>query len=322
MTDPVPTNIRSPRGSALLMALQPAQGTLATSFGSGIRFWTNEDNLPLSQPIQQEPRGAMTQDRGDDVSIQHDLPDGEPGRIVVKATAESVEFILRSLWGQFSGGVFTLNTQQKEFFTLAYVESPVLSDAQNLVRWGDVMFHRIIIRAQDLAEVLIEAEFIHSGRTVGTNGDVTLPLGMNFDSALPADQNVFTHRDSEFFRGAVELREASMLMELSINGINRDSQSGGVRPRKLGPAMASLEVTAQVSDEIWDVLKNADAGTEEDFRFRTKAPSPLKTWTMDLKKTRFSFNPLSCVDLGAVDFVGRARAVVGSSSEFVNFALS
>ena len=322
MVEVVPTNVRSPRTSAILMALQSAEGTLATDFSSGARLWENETSLPVSQPIQEEPRGAETQDLSDDVSMRHDAPDGEAGRIVCKATPESVEFILRSIWGQFSGGAFTLNTQPKEFFSLALVESSVLSEAQKLVRWRDVMFRRVVFKAADFEEVIIDAEYIHSGRTVGVNGDVTLPT-LNVDKPGPADTNIFSYRASEFFRGtSVELRQSRIEVTLDVSGVSDHSETGGVRTRKLGPAQAIIEVVAQVSDEAWTVLTNADAGTEEGFRFSSKSPSPVKTWRLDIKNTRFSFDPLSRVDLNVVDFVGRGKAMVGSGGSFVGFTLS
>lgn len=322
MTDPTVTNPRSPRTTAVMLAAQIDQATPAADFSSGIRLWTNTENLPLSRPLNERGRGAMTRNLGDDASLRYNLPDNRGGRIIAKATPEAVEFLLRSNWGPFGGGAFTLLSQPAEFFTVAYVESVVGADSQKVVRYPGAFFHRITIRALDLGELLLDAEFVSSPRLVDTNAAVTLP-SMLPDRAAPADLNVFAHRSVEFFRGtSVEIRQSMVELILQQNGRNRYSMTGGVRAYKVGPTLAELSFSGMITNEVWDIVDNADAGTRENFRFRATAPTPAKTWTTDLKNTRFVFDPIERPDLNAIELRGRARAMVGPAESFVDILLS
>lgn len=304
-----------------MIAEQSAQGSPATTFST--RLWTEDDKFAIGTPKRDHGGQAMTQEEGDDVSSRYNLPDESSGRILVKATPESVDFLLRSNWGPLTGSNYTLQSQVPKFFTVAFVESVVGSDLQKMIRYPDAFFHRLTFIIRDLGPVLIDAEFISAPKLVSTNAGL---VAMTPDDPAPADINVFTMRDAEFRRDPaasnVDIRFSAIVATLDQRGTNAFSMTGEVRTRKLGRTRASLVVSAQISDEVWILIDNSTAGTKEALRVRTTAPSPAKTLTLDFFNTNFQFEETGRAGLDMVEAVGEAIATRDALGNFVTLTLS
>lgn len=326
MVAPIPTKIRAGRSSAVFLGVQSAEGTVLSDFtGAGAaRLWTNDAKIDESPDLNDGGGFSMTQFDGDDESSLYELLLPRQVVLVVKATPKSAELLLRSNWGTFSGGVFTLKPQVGEWMTLAYVESVVGADAQRAPRLRDVFFHKLTLVVGDNEEATFVAEYEAKALVPGVNADLTLPV-MTVDDAAPADKNVFAGRLGEFRRdptGAnVDVRISTVRVVLEQRIISGYAMTSGAEIHKGGKTRASLDFVGEANAESLKLLDDGVADVLQTFRVRLTAPSPSTTLTFDMPNAKFQFLPGGPDGRGSHEIEGEALATVKGST-FVGITLS
>lgn len=325
MTAPAATQVRSARKMAVLLAPQPTEGTAVSDFTLAIRLWTAKAPLDGGAPKADGGGLAMTTDFSDHAGSRY-IPRLRPfDKLVMMATPESVKMLLRSNWGPFAAGAFTLKTSINELFTLALVESTTAGDGQKVVRVRDVFFHRMKFLIRELGPVVVEAEYHGRASAVDTNAAVTLPA-LEQDDPSPADSNVFSHRLTEFRRDPggvnVDLEIAELALTLDQRGANPYAMtSGGTRTYKMGKTKATATIKAKAADENWAMIVDARAGTKRTFRTNLSAPSPASLLRFDMHNMDFDFVAAGPDGRGSWSFEAEGAATASGGS-FVDISLT
>lgn len=290
---PIPTNVRSARQVALLMAAQSALGTPITAFAAAPVLWTRSSEVPVSPEKSidfwmSEPVAPAPIER-------FNIGDRPAGRTVISLTPDSLELLLRSNWGPKAGNDFTLKTQVAEWFTLAWVEHAAAGDIGKVIRIVDTWFHRLTMRASFPRGILAgSAAFL--GRRILTDDKGS--GGLTFPGSWSPGRNPFTINDAAFVRdpsGAniqIRLRELEVLFDQRAAPHEWDMGDLSYRVLKAGPADIGVWFRAEVSDQAWAVISDSRAGTKRQFRFTATAQAPAKTLTITLNEVDFTFDEI------------------------------
>lgn len=327
----VPTlnSTRTGRKSAILAAIQSAKGVPTNDFtgASAMRFFLDSGRADVGRIKNDDGGLSMTTAQSDHVSSRYNRPDAPQDTIRAKLTPQSAEFLLRSNWGPFSGGSFTLSSQVNEWLTLAYIESVIGADLQRAFRLQDTFFHRLTIRAlgdPENNEVVAEAEyFARKSFDAEINSDLVLPP-MVQGSAAPADRDVFAGRNVELsiVDDALDLRWSELEIVLDQRGRSEFSMTSNLRTvLKSGKARATIGFRGEVNKESMGVLIDARAGTKKQFRVKMTEPVTGKILQFDFFNADFDFESTGPEGLDTVEFQAEAAATVSGSS-FVDIGLS
>ena len=324
------TSRRAATLTALLMAKQSAYGTIATDFSSPTadtaRLWTAGVGVGVGR-LKKRPQGWMTTSLAGGTTGSHSLPDRSVGAFVALATPESLEMLLRSNWGAFAVGSFTLASQVNEYFTLGWVESRLSGSTQKLVRVKDAWCHELTLRSVGVGRLTLEAQY--AARTtpdtaLNSLGAIVLP---SLTSDVPPDVNLFSTRTCQLIRdplGAnVDLRYAELELTFRQQVTAEHWMTDGFGVHKKGLTEVELAVRGYVSDETWAILNDNRSDTKRRFRLVATAPSPAKTLQIDLYEMNLEVGELG--HRGPREYRAlelRGVAAVDSSSNFVTISLT
>ena len=321
------TRIRSGRASQLLLAFQSAKGTIVTNFSSAAKLWTDLAEIPVGPE-----KSAIEDDMhtsGPRTGARFSEIDVPAGQVLAIATPESVEYLLRSNFGAFAAGAFTLAEKiaATQFLTIGWVENTASGAAEKFCRVRDAWFGRLEILLDNLGRLVLRGEYggtvLAEPLALNALGGVTLPTA----PMAPADVNPFTVRSATLVRDPAGLNVSIRIDKLRISldqGMEHDSDDmapGSFWIFKSGPLYADVDVEGVVSDESWAIISDARAGTKRRFRVVASASSPAKTLTMDFYEMDFKVLPLGHEgrDYQRFRAIGRAH-VTGSS--FVSIAMA
>lgn len=325
----VPTNVRVGRIAALLVGVQTAKGTPVSDFTSGAngRAWSDAYGDDLG-PLKSNAGGWMTQPLLE-TDARYGVGKLAQGSLTAKATPQSLGWFLRSNWGSYSGGVWTLLGQVNEWLSFGWVENVLTGATQYFHRISDAWLHSLTLRATPYDPLTIEAEYAAEvvGTPVALNalGGITLPAApMN-----PDDVNVFPGRMVKLFRDPTGANVEIALHSFAITfdqglGSMWDMAGGKWRVYKVGhPGPRVLvEFTAHVSDETWGILTQSRAGTKERYRITAAAEDPTQTLTIDLYQMDFEFDLVGHAGQRFVQFSAIGQAHRDSDGNFVTIALT
>lgn len=323
---PASAGVRIADKGAVLMAVQTGEGAVVTDFTTAgtARLWTNDALIDGGTGKNEQGGTSMTSEQ-DHESSRYEIVLPKEGRLIVKATPESVEFLLRSNWGPFSSGTFTLSNQVNEWFTLLYLESVIDGDSQKAFRLVDTFFHRVTILAADHAEVLLDVEYASRSRLIGANSGLTLPT-LAPNSAAPADLNVFAVDDVEFVRDPagdnVKIRNSSIGARFDQQAAIDDAMTrDDAVVHKMGDELVSIAFSGQATAESVKMLEDAAANSKQTFRTTLTAPSPASTLTLEMNNMDFDVEGLGHVGLDSRELVGTGVATLLGSA-FVDIMLT
>lgn len=325
-----PTKVRAGRATALLAGLQAAKETAVSDFtaSTGVgRLWTDiaQDD---AAPSKSDPAGWMMVPQLE-TGGRYSSSRAFAGGLVCKATPKSLEILLRSNWGGFAAGAFTLANQVNEWLSLGWVENAASGATEYFHRIHDAWIHRLTLLSGRGGPILIEAEYAAERDTapVALNaiGGITLP-------ARPIavdDQNVFAGRSVRLFRDPTgdnqELDLHSLEVTIDQNLGTRWSMMDGapmVFKRGFPGPRVTISIEAHVADETWALLSNARAGTKQRFRLQATAVAPAKTLQIDFYEVDFEVQPLGHDGLRYVEFAGVGQAHRDDSGNFVSISLT
>lgn len=323
----VPTKVRAGRVTAVLLGLQSAFGTPVSNFtaaGAG-RVWSNEAGIDAAVEFT-EAGGWMTQPQMEPGAKE---PHARRGVIPIKATPTSLERLLRSNWGPFAAGAFTLASQVNEWLSVGWVESVVGGSTEFFYRQHDAWVHRLTLRASKVGALMAFAEYAAESDAdpVALNalGGITLPGA----PMSVVDKNIFAGRSVRFFRDPAGANVEIDLHSIAVH-IDQNLASDWDMMRQLmsvykaghpGPRVL-VEVFGYVSDETWAILTDARAGTRRRFRLTATAPSPAKTLTIDFYEMDFRVRELGHRGNRYRPFHGRGEAHRSDSGDFVGITMA
>lgn len=270
----VPTNLRVAQKGAFFAGFQTALGTAVTDFTAATAKNFMTEVVPVWASPEPEVERFMGADLGPDDGAVWVHPDEPVGVVELKGTPTSLEWLLKSNFGTYAAGAFTLATgvSATRWLTLAWVEDRALGTASTLylIRHRDSWFHRVALEWTPTQRHL-RLLGSYAGRKVLTQllnaGGITLP-------AVPmtvADKSVFPSENTTLVRdpaGAnVALRWSDMKLTLDQGlGQEWDMAAGLTDVYKKGPLTATLEFTSQWSDETHAILALTRANTKAQYR--------------------------------------------------------
>lgn len=280
---------RAGRAGALFLAPQAAYGTAVDNFAAATarRVWSGSVDVSPALETLSPPNEAMVVDRGPASAAAHDTRRGPAGAIAAQATFQSVEYLLRSNWGAFAGGLFTLAPQINERFTVGWAENVagVGTSAQRFARVRDAWFHRVTLDVDSRGEATLLGEYAGEARlnaALNALGPVTLPSA----PMAPTDQNVFAGRSATLRRDPsgtndeVTFERLRVIFEQKLEA--RWTKSNGWRVTKSGRASVSLGWSARAANLGWAILDDVNSQTRRRYRLTLTAPNPTRAWTIDL----------------------------------------
>jgi hypothetical protein len=295
----LPTNVRAGKVTALLAGLQAAKGTAIADFTTGDagRVWSDA-YLDDVGPLKSDPAGWMTAPQME-TGARFTTPRPINGLIAAKATPTLLEWLLRSCWGTFAGGQFTLSSYVSEWLTLAWVESVVAGAAGKFHRVYDAFIHQLTLRAAPLQPMTLLAGYAAAREVapldIADLVGVTLPA----DPMTPDDLNVFPWKKVRLFRDPLGDNEEIALqsVEVSIDcGLIQewDMMQGRFLVAKGGfpGPRVTLTFEAHVSDETWEVLQAAIDDTKTIYRLVALAQAPATQLAIDFHDMDFEVEPL------------------------------
>lgn len=322
------TNLRAPHEGALFAGFQSAKGSAVSDFTASDtwRLWTDFVSLDVGP----EPVGEAWQD----IELGPPAAGAVIGRqsptaiAEIKLTAASAEALLRSNFGAFAGGSFTLATQiaSTRWLTLAWVEDRHLgtTSSKRIVRVSDAWCHRLSINAPEHPGIVtVRAEF--AGRAVTeevlSSSGVTLPTA----PMRPADDVVATTSGITVTRApagsAVAQRVYGMRLGLSQGLAHEWDQSAfSYDVWKTGKLRAELELDVPHADESAAFLTRALAGNTD--RYQVAVTVGSSTLTLDLYEVLLRVDPFGQAGRAQPTIRVRGFARVDSSSNFVSITLS
>lgn len=272
----VPTRVRSARATALFAAFQAAFGTPVSDFttAAAARLWTELARPWIGPQVYLE--AFMDADGGpSDAALDVD-PDKPEGTLLVKGTPTALEWLLRSNYGAFAAGAFSLATgiSSSRWLTLGWVEDRFngTSSLERLVRIRDAWVHRLALAwagAGDGKQLLLEASW--AGRKALSQllnaGGITLPA----TPMSAPDKDPFPAANTTLVRDPAGANVSLRWRDLRVTfnqGLGRDWDMGAGLwdVYKAGPLEAQLAFTSDWSDETWDLVDLARAKTKSTFR--------------------------------------------------------
>ena len=328
------TNPRVARSVRSLMALQGAKGTPASDFtvADSESLWTESKEHDHGR-LRVEPGPWMTSDEGETVDSDAELPRARGGRVFAQLTPKNVELLLRNSWGPLAAGAFTLDSQVNEHASFAWVEDRFLaaSPAQRLVRIYDAWTRRLEIAVDSIGKSMISGMFAGERRDffeLDAVGGLTLPAA----PMTPGDRNVFAGRSASLVLDPtglnVPLPFDTLLLSLDQQMLEGEDgywdmmrMASGVF--KQGKPIVQLQVSALLGDQWWDVIDDLESEVRNHFRLTLTAPSPAKTFTVDLYEVAMVVEPLRYDgQTGRPMFTGTGRAYDDKSGNFVDLTLT
>lgn len=325
-----PTKVRAGRATALLAALQAAKGTAVTNFtaATGVgRLWTDKGQDDAS-PSKSDPAGWMLLPQLE-TGARYSASRAIAGTLACKATPKSLEILLRSNWGAFAAGSFSLASQVNEWLSLGWVENVASGASEYFHRIHDAWIHRIRLHGGRRGALLLEAAYAAERDTapVALNalGGITLPAA----PIAVDDKNVFAGRQVRLFRdptGAnqeIDLHSIEITLDQNL-GTGWDMMAGAPMVFKKGfpGPRVTIRFEAHVADETWTLISNARAGTKQRFRLQASAVSPAKTLQIDFYEVDFEVEPLGHEGRRYVTFAGVGQAHRDGSGNFVSISLT
>lgn len=320
--------------SRLLAAFQTVKGTAVDDFTTAATatLWTEEPQVDVGR-IKSRPGPFMTQLEAEDTTGRISMPEQPNGTMRILATPKSVEWMLRSNWGPFAAGAFTLKSQIPEFLTLAWVEDYRAGATQNLIRIRDAWFHTVTFETGRDGRLVIVGEYaarapgrLDPGVTVDALDALPGPVVLPASPMTPDDLGKFPNIIGEWRRDPtssdVQIRISSL--ELSFNQNLRAEwvETSGFEVSKLGKTQALVEFRGNVSNETWAILNNARSETKDRFRLILKTTTtPVLTLTFDLFDVDFEIERLGYLPgRQYVEFVATGKANK-KGSDFVGITL-
>lgn len=319
MVTPAETLRRVGRLSRILAGFQTAKGTIVDDFTTAAAavVWAENVKLPAHLPKNDVP-DWMTQLETQDESSRHSLPDRAAGQLIGPATPKNIEWFLRSNWGPFAAGSFSLASQINEWLTLAYVESISAGSTERLVRIRDAWIHRLTVSAAMPRGLLILQGDWAGRRTSNRLLNAGAPVVLPASPMTPPDFGFFAVRTAEFLRDPIGLNErirfSNLEIQLEQQVRTEHTATDGWEVWKQGKAKVRVVLRGNVSEETWALIDANRAGTKFPFRLVavSSGGSPM-TLTIDLQNVDFTFENIG-FDPGRryVDF--EAEGMAGKST--------
>lgn len=322
----VGTNVRAGRSTRVILGLQSAKGTAVSALGgaSAISVRLPEAGFDPS-PEWNDPAWMSTGGAGA-VGGERIIPRPKTGLLFARPTPATLEWFFRSHWGPLAGGAFTRKTQVNEWATVALVENRFSSTAEKVVRLYDAWLHQVQLSVDSagrcglLAFVAAELDDV---RPLNALSGVTLPAA----GMTPTDVNECPGRSAVLRRDPSGANAVVPFERLSIGFdgglISRWSMAEGkCRVYSSGHRRVGIRIQTRIHDESWQKLVNSRAGTAESYRLTLTAPSPAKTFTVDLHSVRWTVEPLSVSGTEYGPFVASGQALSTGAGNFVDLALA
>ncbi len=324
-----PTNVRAGRVVSVLGGLQAAKGTPVDDFTTGTagRLWTEEADDRVG-PRKNDPAGWMTQPQIEAGGRYTEIEAFLAG-FSCKATPFSLELLLRSNWGAFAAGSFTLASQVNEWLSAVLVEDNRAGATHNYHRIVDAWAHTLTLGISPLGDLLLEAEI--AAEVSSAVAALDAPGGTFGPSAqlAVADKNVFPGRLCRLFRDPagdnqeIALHSAEITIDQGLEtyfdqmrGLPTVFKAGFPGPK------VTIRFEALVSAETWDVLENAIAGVKQRYRFSAVAQAPVKTLLVDFYAVDFEVAPMGHDGREYVKFSAEGLAQRDGSGNFVTISLT
>lgn len=323
-----PTNVRAGRVTALLVALQAAQGTPVSDFtqANAGRLWTSRVQDDVA-PSKSDAGGWMSEpqlETGGRYSESRALA----GAFVCKATPYALEWLLRSNWGAYSAGAWTLATVVNEWLTLGWVEDVFGGSGSYLHRVYDAWVHKLVLRAGAFDPLSLEvqwaAERDSAPQDLASLVGITLPV----DPMPPIDVNVFPGRLVKLFRDPTGTNEEISLAGIEIS-IDQGLVGGWDQARQVGQVVkggfpgprVEIRFEAHVSNETWALISAARAGTKQRYRLTAECQLPAKTFQMDFYEVDFQVEPIGHDGTQYTRFRAVGQAHRDDSGNFVSLSI-
>lgn len=328
----VHTNRRVRRKLAPLVAVQSARGVVAGDFtaAGAERLWTRE--AWVDPDVPKSPPGPWMTELGTEAAAsRYGIADQPRGQIFAVATPKALELLLRSNWGPFAAGAFTLASQISEWMTLGYVEDVTAGSPQNLVRAQDCFFHRLAIEVSR-SEGKLHLRASYDGRRNVIDPLDALPGGVVLPAPpmAPADTRAYGVRKAELVREPAG-QNASLLYErleiiLDQRVTSEWTQTDKWDVYKCGKTKAWIRFDGMATDETWQSITDNRAGTKRHFRLAAStAPfTPLSFFQMDFYSVDFELERLGHGDRtdGLIAFRAVGRATKRADGKFVEITLT
>lgn len=321
-------NRRLRRPSLAMLTKQTGPGVMADDLAYGVnstRLWSTLVEIEPDSP-KSRPGPWMSEFLSENAGSRYSITEKSEGRITVLAVPATVELILRSSWGSFAAGAFTLKSQVNEWFTLAWIEDFNAGSTQRLVRAQDVYFYRVeFVYERKEGRMLIIADY--AARQTRVDPLNALPGGVFVPSTnFVPEPLVFNMRNAQFRRDPasanVNIAFERVSVILNQNVFSGWKMSDNWQVYKQGKTFASVEFDGVLTDETWKLIDDNIAGAKEKFRVRAVTDgSPSKTLTIDLFNMDFDMKPIGHTESPEALFSAEGRAHI-LSGNFVDITLS
>lgn len=322
---------RRGRRTRLIAGYQSAKDTILTNFAAPAapRIWSEHVRIPTT-PMKSEPDPTwMTVGIADETGARFNETDMPEGEITAIATPESLEVMLRSNWGPFAAGSFTLKTQVSQWLTLAWIENRFTANAERLVRIKDAWIDKLTIslagRTGNRGMLILDGHY--AGRRIDVRplnalAGVVLPAA----PMAPADRRKF-----RFLLASLILDPTGANVEMRVErlGITIDqgleaewTMTNGWDVKKTGKTRVSLDFVGNVNSETWDLIDKARAGTKKRLRVVATSDAPVKTLTMNFFETDFETENLGHdADRVYVGFRSKGQPHVSTTGDYITISL-
>ena len=322
------TNRRVRRPSVALMAPQSAKGTLATDFRftNSVRLWTTDFGTDPAY-VKSRPGPWMTELVSESEDSRYSQMENPESSVACSATPETIEMLLRSNWGPYAAGAFTLKSQVNEWFTLAWVEDHNAGSTQNLIRTQDCFFHRVRFRSsrQD-GKLYINAEYMARANDItplNSLGGIQLPPS----PMAVQDTRPFGVRNVEFIRDPLGANVSLLYetVEITFDQIGNAewTQTSKWDVWKTGKTIVYVSFEGMCTDESWAILNDNRSGAKKRFQLTaTSEGSPSSIFAIDIRSMDFELDRLGHDERGWIVFKAFGRALVDSGGAFVGIVLS
>ena len=323
---------RRRRPAALFFALQSAENSIVSDFTLGadcMRLWTSQAPVDLS--VQKSLPGPwMTTPYSEDETSRYPLPERPKGRLTMLATPEALRLLLRSNWGAYGSGTFTLEPCTPAWGTLAWVEElGVPGSVQNLVRIWNCYPHNIrIVSRRAEGRVLIQVNYGAGRVKVDPLNNLPVEVVLPAAHTPPTDQRVFNVRHSDLILDptgmALSINYTDLVLEIDQKAVSSWYMSDKWEVYKGGLTHVNILFGGVVNLETWQVLNDARADTKRRLRLTMTAPgSPSSVFTAEIYCADFAADPIGHDARGWIAFRCNGRALVRASDDkFVDLSLS
>lgn len=282
----VPAHVRSGRAAALLMGVQAAKASPVSNFASGSAgaVWSEEygsDVGRMKSAAAAWMTSALIHQAG-----RFNLASAREGQLRAKATPALLEWLLRSNWGAFSAGAFTLASQVSEWLTLGFIEDTTPSPQGVLHRIYDAWPHTLALLAELYQPLIVEAAYAAEREVDPENVEAVVhPARPMF----PADSNIFPGRLVTLHRDPTgeneEIPWRSLALTIDQRAVvewdmmaQRDAVYKGGHP---GP-LVTLELAGEPCDQLWRLIYDSRTGVKTRYRLRAEAPDPAVALQIDM----------------------------------------